>query len=236
MGSLIGGVLGHSIEESLKTMSGGARRAGGDGYRDLAALSAMLAKVAKADGRVSESEIRFCENLFSRLGLYGAKREFCIRTFRAAKDDGIPLSRYADDFARSGASAAVREIIYGVLWELASSDGELSRAELDLLHVAAERLRINPALFYWYARRYRASESGAPSLEPDGEDPYSVLGCARTASVDELRKAYRAKAKKLHPDALRAQGLSEELMSRANDAMSHLNAAWDEIKRERGIQ
>ena len=54
-------------------------------------------------------------------------------------------------------------------------------------------------------------------------------------SNDELRTAYREKAKRLHPDILRAQGLSEELLGRANEQMSRINAAWDEIKKERGI-
>ena len=62
-----------------------------------------------------------------------------------------------------------------------------------------------------------------------------MIGCSSTASDDEVRRAYREKAKQLHPDAVRAQGLSDELLSRANAQMARINAAWSEIKKARNL-
>ena len=62
-----------------------------------------------------------------------------------------------------------------------------------------------------------------------------MLGCSRNASDEEVKRAYREKAKQLHPDALRAQGLSDELLAKANDQMARVNAAWTSIKQERGM-
>ena len=73
-----------------------------------------------------------------------------------------------------------------------------------------------------------------PSL--DSSVPVLQSEMSLSSNSDEVRKAYRDKAKSLHPDILRAQGLSEELMGRANEQMAKINDAWAEIKRERGMR
>ena len=56
-----------------------------------------------------------------------------------------------------------------------------------------------------------------------------------SASDEEIRRVYREKAKKYHPDALRAQGLPEEMISRAAEQMKKVNAAWSAIRSARGM-
>lgn len=55
------------------------------------------------------------------------------------------------------------------------------------------------------------------------EDPYKVLGVSRDASDEEIKKAYRALAKKYHPD--RNPGDEE-----AAKKMQQINAAYEQIK------
>ncbi|MDJ0513387.1 MAG: DnaJ C-terminal domain-containing protein [Methyloceanibacter sp.] len=60
------------------------------------------------------------------------------------------------------------------------------------------------------------------------EDLYSVLGVAKTASADDITKAYRKLAKKLHPDLNPGDTVAEEKFKEISHAYSILN---DEDKR-----
>ena len=76
----------------------------------------------------------------------------------------------------------------------------------------------------------RPPEPPAPDTP---SNPYETLGCKPGDSDDEVCRAYREKAKRLHPDTLRAQGLPDEIIAAANEQMSRVNAAWNAVKRER---
>ena len=54
-------------------------------------------------------------------------------------------------------------------------------------------------------------------------DPYSALGVGRTATADEIRRAYRKLAKELHPDVRPGDKQAEERFKRATAAFNLLS-------------
>ncbi len=61
------------------------------------------------------------------------------------------------------------------------------------------------------------------------KDPYQILGVTRDTTDEEIKKAYRALAKKYHPDNYQDAALSEL----AAEKMKEINEAYDEILRQR---
>ena len=202
----------------------------------LTAVGALLAKLAKADGHVDASEIAAAERAFVRLGLTPGNRAICIQAFRAAKADSHSIFDYAESFAAVARGEPLRQLMYDLLWDVACADGEVSADERRILEMIVTPLRIRPSLFAEQRARRLGGRAGARRRTPSGApSPYEILGCAPTATDDEVRRAYRAQAKKHHPDLLRAQGLPEEMVARATAQMARINAAWEEIKRARSL-
>lgn len=60
-------------------------------------------------------------------------------------------------------------------------------------------------------------------------DPYKVLGVARNASEDDIKKAYRKLSRKYHPDA----NINNPNATQAEERFKQINQAYDQIMKER---
>lgn len=60
-------------------------------------------------------------------------------------------------------------------------------------------------------------------------DPYEVLGLARGASDEEIKKAYRALSRKYHPDA----NVNNPNAAQAEERFKQVQAAYDQIMKEK---
>ena len=65
-------------------------------------------------------------------------------------------------------------------------------------------------------------------------DPYAALGLGRTATADDIRKAYRTLAKELHPDVRPGDKAAEERFKRATAAFNLLSDPTTKGRFDRG--
>lgn len=82
------------------------------------------------------------------------------------------------------------------------------------------------------SRSYNGNYSSQSKLDA----AYKVLGIEKSASDDEVKKAHRRLMLKYHPDRLASQGLTEEMIRMYTEKAKDIQAAFDLIKKERGLK
>jgi DnaJ like chaperone protein len=186
----------------------------------------LAAKLAKCDGPVNRTEI----DAFKRqLRIPPEAVRDVGRLFDHAREDPGGFESYATQLGESFEdNHGVLEDVLNALSVIARADGPINGREEDFLQRVHRRFGLSQAA--WDRVR-----GGVPRPSSDGPDPYAVIGVPRSASDDMIRAAWKKLMRENHPDSLAARGVPAEFVTRANDKVARINAAWDRIKRERGL-
>lgn len=184
------------------------------------ALIALSAKMAKADGVVTDDEIAAFRDFFE----FPDKEAEKVRMiYRLAQQDVAGFEEYAAQVARIFAGApAVLEDVLDCLFYVAAADGVAHPRELELLDKAAAIFAVPDHAYL----RLKAAHLGAGE-----EDPYLILGLPHGADAEAAKKAYRALVRDHHPDALIARGVPADLVKIAEGRMAAINEAYERISR-----
>lgn len=67
-----------------------------------------------------------------------------------------------------------------------------------------------------------------PGAEPQ-KDPYTILGVTASASMDEIKKAYRTKLKKFHPDVIENLKLGPEYREMFEERTREIQKAYEKL-------
>ena len=187
------------------------------------AIVALGAKLAKADGFVSNVETETFHRVFQTPAGQSANVQ---RLYDLAKQDVAGFESYAQQISNLLASepALKRDVIEG-LFHIAAADGILHQQEDNYLQRIAE-------IFGYSNTEYRAIRA---LFVHDPDDAYTVLGVSPDISNNNLKSHYRNLVRTNHPDLALARGVPEEFVEMANRKLASINAAYEEIARERNL-
>ena len=243
VGAVVGVALGHAADSS-----GGARlpfpfSTISDSIFGQAKVASMLgnkeqlfsigvvvlaAKLAKCDGPVKRDEI---ETFRRQFRIPEANVRDIGRLFDQARATAEGFEPFAERLGETFAdNRATLELVLGSLFAIARADGPVNFKEQTYLATVHRAFGLDRVAWD------RASGAAPPRANtPDEDDPYDILGVPRSTPGEEVRAVWKRLMRENHPDTLAARGVPAEFIQKATASVARINAAWDRIKRDRGL-
>ena len=221
-GGPIGAILGFAMGSVLdgvrieKTFYQGTAR--GDFAMSLLVLSAA---VMKADGKVVKSELEYVKNFFlSQFGTEETNR--LIMILKEVLNQEINLRDVSVQVGQFMDYPSRLQLLH-YLFGIAMADRQIDKAEENVIEQISGYMGVDPSDFSSIKAMFVRNINNA----------YDILEITPDANDEEVKKAYRRLAIQYHPD--KVAHLGEDIKKAATKKFQNLNAAYDEIKKQRGM-
>ncbi len=220
IGALLGLIIGGFLDAvSVSTVNiSGNKTTRGDFILSLLVLSAA---VMKADNVVRKSELNFVKKFL----LQNFNEEETLEALKILKEilnRDINLDEVCAQIKMKMTKPLKLQIIH-YLFGIAYADGELHDNEKETIRQICFKIGLSDYDFETIYSMYK------PKVNID--DYYSVLGVSKSASNEEIKKAYKSLAVKHHPD--KVAHLGEDIQKAAQEKFKKINEAYEFIKKER---
>jgi DnaJ like chaperone protein len=241
IGAIIGYLIGRYFDRSLAGMTGFAPDKGSLGNVQTVFFETcfqLLGHIAKADGRVSESEIDHAEHLISQMGLTPQHRQQAIHLFKQGSSTDFDFNAAMQRFSQTcGRYQVLRTTFIQFVISMALADDEVHPAEERILRDCARYLGITEQQFQQFmnmatGQQHFHNNPNQGSLD----DAYTAMGLTSSCSDAELKRAYRKLMSQNHPDKLIAKGVPEDMIKLATEKSQDIQNAYERIKKERGLR
>ena len=252
LGALLGAILGQSL-------SVGVSHTGWSGHDAVRAQQAfftttfsVMGHLAKADGHVSEDEIRTARLFMAQMNLNEEQTRLAMELFSQGKQPDFPLEHVLRRFrADVGGRYDLLSMFLEIQIHAALADGIMHPAERQLFSRICDALGFSEFQFRrleQFIRAQRSFHAGAGVGGAGGRQvppaervdqlsaAYQTLGVDPKAGDSEIKTAYRKLMKQHHPDKLVAKGLPPEMIKVAQERVQQINVAYDLIKSARNIK
>lgn len=222
-GGPIGGILGFIFGTMVDGMSSGRYEYKPTQTGDFSvSLLILSAAVMKADEKVMKSELEYVRRFFiHNFGLEVANQR--IQMLQEILKQNFNLQEVCAQIGQFMEYPARLQLLH-YLFGIAASDGKYGTKEVEMIGTISGYLGIDRNDY----------ESIKAMFVKDIDSAYKVLEVSPDATDEEVKAAYRKMAVKYHPD--KVEHLGPEIRKSAEEKFQTLQAAYEEIKKRRGMK
>jgi DnaJ like chaperone protein len=188
----------------------------GDFEVSLLVLSSI---VIKADGIQDQRELDFVRKHF--VSMYGKERaNHAFKLFKSISRQNISTRQVCLQIKHMMDHPSRLQLLH-FLFGIAKADGHVTEDEIRQIYTINGYLGISSRDF----------ESIKAMFFNSVDSAYKILEIDKSATVDEIKKAYRRMAKKYHPD--KVIHLGEEHQKGAEEKFRQVQQAYEQLQKER---
>ena len=202
-------------------------------------LVAMMAKVAKADGRVSELEAELLSNTFTQLSsIFENSSEIRERLKSIYKaeittfENTLEIAKKYYNLTKNDYQKRLKTLEY--LLNIAFIDNEFTDEEYMICEDIAATLEIKKSDFEAMVAKFREFYANEYNKQVDTlENAYKVLGASKEDDMATIKSKYKKLVRENHPDLLMGKGASKSIIEEATKKLQEINEAYEIIKKSR---
>lgn len=208
-------------------------------HHEAGLLVALMSKVAKADGKVSELEAEVLKHTFSDISSHFENneeiREKLKKIYTEEKETFENTISIAEKLYKLTANSYEKRVqVLEYLINLAFIDQDFSEAEQMIIEDIAQALKISSKDYNNIINKFKSFyANAASSAEQTLEEAYNILGLKSNDDDKTLKNTYRALVKKHHPDIISGQGAAQNIIDQATKKLQEINEAYEMIKKSR---
>jgi len=220
LGALLGGVAGHALDK-FKTKQKLPEKLALKQIGFTIGVIVLSAKMAKADGKVTKSEIKAFKE---KINVPDNEIKNVARLWDQAKETTDGFEVYAKQISNLlEKKSSVLEELLNLLVIIAEADGKITNLEKIYLKEVSNIFGFSEQDF----------ERICSSKLDKHIDPYQTLGVLKDTPLEEIKNKWKTLAMKHHPDRLIAQGIPQDIIETNTYRLKEINNAWDLIKNKK---
>jgi DnaJ like chaperone protein len=204
---------------------------------ELGLFVSLVAKVAKADGRVHELEAQLIGMMFDDISkIFDEKekaRAIMKEIFNEEKQISNDTKQIAQELNRLlGRSILKRKQFIAFLIQLAFIDNGISNEEERVLKEIMSELNVPLNVYDEIVKKFENMLKNNQQTM-SSKEAYEILGVNESDDMDTIKKAYRKLIREYHPDIISSQNKDESYMEEATAKTQEINQAYQVIKEQK---
>ena len=204
-------------------------------------IVAILSKIAKIDGRISQEEASFLSHVFDLLSEKRDDKTQAKKIYKEISKQERDVLSNIDEFCDKLSHISIQKDfkieIVKIFIELAYVDGVYDKKEENIIVKIVHNIGLDFSIYQNIKNDFDPQEKNEQTnnstVNLTLDECYEVLESSKSDDMNTIKKNYRRLVKQYHYDSMASKDLPADVLKFAEEKAKTINGAYEKIKKSR---